>query len=87
MKFRKKPIVIDATVFDPDTILWPEGVERDYDREHLRPRGTIGQPLYRIKTLEGWSQVVKGDWIITGIKGEHYPCTPDVFVATYEPVE
>lgn len=40
-----------------------------------------------IDTLEGAHIVCPGDWIITGIKGEHYPCKPDVFAATYEPVE
>ena len=88
MKFRKKPIVVEATVFDPDLNVWPVGVERDYDREHLRPRDAPAQPLlYRIKTLEGWQKVTPGDWIITGIKGERYPCNPDIFVATYDPVE
>jgi hypothetical protein len=38
-----------------------------------------------IDTLEGGHIVCPGDWIITGVKGEHYPCKPDVFAATYEP--
>lgn len=37
-----------------------------------------------IDTLEGGHRVCPGDWIITGIKGEHYPCKPDIFAATYE---
>lgn len=40
-----------------------------------------------IETFEGGFIVCPGDWIITGVKGEHYPCKPDVFEATYEPVE
>lgn len=40
-----------------------------------------------IRTLEGDMVAEPGDWIITGIKGERYPCKPDIFVATYEPVE
>lgn len=40
-----------------------------------------------IDTLEDGHNVCPGDWIITGIKGEHYPCKPDIFEATYEPVE
>jgi hypothetical protein len=40
-----------------------------------------------IDTLEGGHNVCPGDWIITGIQGEHYPCKPDIFEATYEPVE
>ena len=39
-----------------------------------------------IDTLEGGHVVCPGDWIITGVKGEHYPCKPDVFSATYESV-
>lgn len=39
-----------------------------------------------IDTLEGGHIVCPGDWIITGIKGEHYPCKPDIFEATYEPL-
>lgn len=42
---------------------------------------------YYIDTLEGRHEVTPGDWIITGIKGEKYPCKPDTFAATYEPVE
>ncbi len=38
-----------------------------------------------IDTLEGGHIVCPGDWIITGVKGEHYPCKPDIFEATYEP--
>jgi hypothetical protein len=40
-----------------------------------------------ISTLEGKMKAHAGDYIITGIKGERYPCKPDVFEATYEPVE
>ncbi|MEE9584745.1 MAG: hypothetical protein V3W51_04610 [Candidatus Brocadiales bacterium] len=40
-----------------------------------------------IDTLEGGHIVCPGDWIITGIKGERYPCKPDIFEATYEPVD
>lgn len=40
-----------------------------------------------IDTLEGGHNVCPGDWIITGVKGEKYPCKPDIFAATYEPVE
>jgi hypothetical protein len=40
-----------------------------------------------IDTLEGGHIVCPGDWIITGVKGEHYPCKPDIFAATYDPVD
>lgn len=51
-----------------------------------------GKPMHDhgwIETLEGnngGQDVCPGDWIITGISGEHYPCKPDIFEATYEPV-
>lgn len=40
-----------------------------------------------IETLEGTMRAEIGDWIITGVKGERYPCKPDIFAATYEPAE
>lgn len=41
----------------------------------------------KIPTLEGEMTASPGDWIITGVKGERYPCKPDIFAATYEPAE
>jgi hypothetical protein len=43
-------------------------------------------PHHYIKTLEGQMAVSNGDWIIKGVKGELYPCKPDIFAATYDPV-
>lgn len=45
------------------------------------------ETMVSIETLEGVMTANPGDWIITGIKGERYPCKPDIFAATYEPVE
>lgn len=73
MKFRKKPVVIDATQW------FKHG-----DHPAVTPlAGEFGW----IKTLEGGHEVTPGDWIITGIKGEHYPCKPDIFAMTYEPAD
>jgi len=69
MKYRKKPVVIDA-------VQW----FKDGDHPAVTDIGLIG-------TLEGVMQVTPGDYIITGVKGEHYPCKPDIFEMTYEPVE
>ena len=77
MKYRKRPVVIDAEPFDPGTQPWPEGVLRD----ERSPTG------YSIGTLENVAQgheVTPGDWIITGVQGEKYPCKPEVFAKTYE---
>ena len=46
-----------------------------------------GQWYCEIRTLEGTMRADMGDWIITGVNGERYPCKPDIFAATYEPVE
>jgi len=43
--------------------------------------------FFVIETLEGLHFVSHQDWVITGVKGERYPCKPDIFVATYDPVE
>lgn len=75
MRFRKKPVVVDAAQFFPDQDPWPDGVEH------------LGSGLFQIETLEGAHKVSPGDWVITGVKGERYPCKPDIFTLTYEPVE
>ena len=79
-KFRKKPIVIEAFQFVVDVagspLKWGPV---------LRAPGE-GQPFY-IETLEGSLTVTPNDWIITGVKGEVYPCKDDIFRMTYEPVE
>jgi len=81
MKFRKRPIVIEATQW------FKHG-----DHPAVIPGWTYNEAEGKkhfafIKTLEGEHIVTSGDWIITGVKGEHYPCKPDIFEATYEPVE
>ena len=74
-KFRKKPIVIEAEQWFPGVHI-----------EGLEIGGYFGDSDVYIETLEGPMKVSPGDWIITGIKGEKYPCKSDVFEATYEEV-
>ena len=88
MRFRKKPVVIDAEQWFKrgDNVL-----VRPYRGDGVPPRmcPDCGKPLDEhgeIDTLEGVHIVCPGDWIITGVKGEHYPCKPDIFEATYEAV-
>ena len=93
MKFRKKPVVIEAITFD-------ELVEHG----KASSAGLInGMPwsftynghsithendnCYLIPTLEGTMRFDRGDMLITGVKGEIYPCKPDIFAATYEAVQ
>jgi hypothetical protein len=83
-KFRKRPIVVEADPFDPDRRPWPPGV---YGVRNGGARDDEAPHYWQIDTLDGPLAVVAGDVIITGIKGERYPCKPDIFAATYEPVE
>lgn len=80
MKFRKKPVVIEARLFDTS----------DYD-EALEVMAWCGgfatEHGVEIVTLEGVMLGEPGDWIIKGVAGEFYPCKPEVFAATYEAVE
>lgn len=83
MRFRKKPVVI-AAIQLTDAVL---------DATHpseLHFPGVVYDPVNRcafIKTLEGTMRADVGDWIIRGVKGELYPCKPDIFAATYEAEE
>lgn len=92
MKFRKKPVVIEATQWfkdgDHDRVMKavksPEGVVFCHD--FICDDGGAGYiRTFAIPTLEGAHEVTAGDWIITGVQGEHYPCKPDIFEMTYEP--
>ena len=78
MKYRKKPIIIEATQW------FKHGDHPKVEMDCVGPGDII---LGWISTLEGGHEVTPGDFIITGIKGEHYPCKPDIFEATYEKVE
>jgi hypothetical protein len=82
-KFRKKPVVVEAIQITDSTFDGPHP-----NPEHIK--GVIYDPVDRcvdIPTLEGIMCGRVGDWIITGVKGEHYPCKPDIFEATYEEVK
>lgn len=77
MKFRKKPVVIEA-------------VKYIFGRTHpaiCTKADAPGIASPHIHTLEGAMLVNKGDWIIKGVAGEFYPCKPDIFEATYEVVK
>lgn len=83
-QYRKKPVVIEAVKWDgknaaeinhfipEDIILWMAGMDF---------------LALRIRTLEGDMVADVGDWIIKGVQGELYPCKPDIFAATYDPVQ
>lgn len=121
MKFRKKPVVIDASVWHKngdhpndyanDVHGFNDGELVTFSGEHRKANGWEGDVVryFRrpnvpgdtacrwcqhvmhdhgwINTKEGGHIVCPGDYIITGIAGEMYPCKPDIFAATYDPVE
>jgi hypothetical protein len=110
MKFRKKPVVIEASQWHEngdhpeDACEWLHGAEiGDFLSEgkvvrYFRRPDVAGETICRhcgdtmhnhgwIDTKEGGHIVCPGDFIITGVQGERYPCKPDIFAATYEAVE
>ena len=100
MKYRKLPIVIEATQYQPGVVIEGVFVYRSYiDKDELRATPCNWDDEYGhrapsregidafIPTMEGWMHVSHGDYVITGVKGERYPCKPDIFEATYELVK
>lgn len=86
-KFRKKPIVIEA-VQVTDEMRKNGGPFPDWALPHLelsRTEKIENSELIHVRTLEGSMNVSPNDWLIQGVKGEVYPCKPDIFAATYEP--
>ena len=83
-RWRKRPVVIDAVRLTYENRYavaeWCGGSAQD-----AAPSGTVYAPgLLSIQTLEGEMWAKGGDYIIRGVQGEHYPCKPDIFLATYE---
>ena len=83
MQYRKKPVVIDAIQWLGDNLnaltRFTEGSRRRIEFD--------SDKLIRIETLEGVMTANVGDYIIKGVKGELYPCKPDIFEMTYEEVK
>ncbi len=89
-KYRKKPVVIHAWQFLPDDKIvldFPKWMGDPYDEQTTGPYIHADGETMSMHTLEGTMHARPGDWIIRGVKGEFYPCKPDIFAATYEPVE
>lgn len=78
MKFRKKPVIVDAIQWNGENINEIADFMKWRNFEHDNRSGLI------IKTLEGFHIATIGDFIIRGIAGEFYPCKPDIFNQTYE---
>ena len=82
MKYRKKPVVIDAWQFTHDT--------KDQCFNNCRSScyadfGEDGEPILVVQTIDGNEATIEiGDFLVKGVQGEFYPCKPDIFYATYE---
>lgn len=99
MKFRKRPVVVEARQFiGPATekfavYQWVEDNTEGSFEPYTDPPPTSGASIdpasggMLIATLEGVMHVSNGDWVIRGVEGEFYPCKPAIFEATYEPAE
>lgn len=85
MKFMKKPVVIDAVQYTGSFESQDEIA--DFMDSNIEVMGDDEDVDILIPTLEGEMRASTGDWIIKGVKGEFYPCKPDIFEMTYESVE
>ena len=94
MKYRKKPVVIEARQLTPETAeeigQWcgaTKCIKGSYNSYLWGWALRVEQRSLHIDTLEGEMTAGMGDWIIQGVQGEFYPCKPDIFEMTYEVVE
>ena len=86
MKYRKKPVIIEAIQFEDNSdriIEIHEFMGGDTIRVNYEDKNN---PYLKIETLEGIMKASVGDYIIKGVNGEFYPCKPDIFEKTYERV-
>ena len=84
MKFRKKPVVIEAVQWDGKLPTIEKLLEGSTSKSVEQD---LCDPALVIETLEGKMRAEVGDWIIRGVKGELYPCKPDIFESTYDKVD
>jgi len=90
-QYRKKPVVIEAVQYTR-RFMWPEWFHEAVSSNVVTTYGTgkyapPDEPCFCIiRTLEGDHRCDENDWVIRGVKGELYPCKPDIFELTYEKV-
>jgi len=95
MRYKKKPIVIEAvrlennydSIYDAVEFVFHVGMETSVIGANATVRNVQDDGGFLISTLEGKMKASFGDYIIKGVKGEIYPCKPDIFEMTYELVE
>ena len=85
-QYRKKPVVIEAIQYLPHENCAEIEAFINGDGERDEPCTERENAEWAIETLEGTMWAQPGDWVIAGVQGEFYPCKPDIFEATYEPV-
>lgn len=83
-KFVKNPVVIEALQYDGENI---EAIERFVGKKLSTVMSSDVDVKLIIPTLEGYMKALKGDYIIKGIKGEFYPCKPDIFKQSYNMIK
>lgn len=94
MKFRKKPVVIEAFQLtynvvkgiDPVPVWAKKAADKGEIKIHFTDKIENSQYAF-IKTLEGEMRANANDFIIKGVQGEIYPCKPEIFIATYDKIE
>lgn len=88
MKYRKRPVVIDAVQYlGTSASVLDFCTQAECAKMLFKPHENPELRTVTICTLEGAMTCSYGDWIIRGVKGELYPCKPDIFAATYEEVK
>lgn len=88
-RYRKKPVEIEATILtDTNAGEVAQWITQNGQRANVRggPRGGSIEGTVIVHTLEGNMTASVGDLVIKGVQGEFYPCKPDIFAATYEPI-
>jgi hypothetical protein len=90
VKFRKRPVIIDAVRFTPPNTETPDWLTEAFGEGSVRAMlyGTRDEPIQvlEVYTDEGTMIARVGDWIIRGVKGELYPCKPDIFERCYREI-
>lgn len=86
MKYRSKPVVIDAWQYKhSDRLVFPDWIGQAFLERKLEYNDFSAIREILVKTLEGTMSCVEGSWIIRGTEGELYPCKDSVFKTKYEP--
>lgn len=84
MLYKKKPIVVEAMQYTPETLTECLRFLKEGEAQYVLAAVELDEVVIKIGTLEETKTVKYGDYIVKGVQGEAYPCKPDIFEATYE---